>query len=247
MYDLSILVEGFPGKSPTHGGLGWSTIALLQNETQSIIIDGGAFGVRGVLQAKLAEKGLSRHDITHVLLTHSHWDHAVNWTMFPNAEIILGRVDLEWALDEPPGGWHVAELYIKELNQSKQLRTVQHLDEVLPGITVHQVAGHTPGHVAYVLDETNRRVIFAGDAAKNKAELLTQEVDMTLDAQLSAQSIQYLWNLWEQRQGCLMVPGHDLPMILEAGVPKYVTERHAVLTAWFGETLAEETNFNLQK
>ncbi|HEY4383787.1 MAG TPA: MBL fold metallo-hydrolase, partial [Ktedonobacteraceae bacterium] len=111
MYDLSILVEGFPGKSPTHGGLGWSTIALLQNETQSIIVDGGAFGVRGVLLAKLAEKGLSRHDITHVLLTHSHWDHAVNWTLFPNAEITLGRVDLEWALNEPPGGWHVAELY----------------------------------------------------------------------------------------------------------------------------------------
>jgi glyoxylase-like metal-dependent hydrolase (beta-lactamase superfamily II) len=170
----------------------------------------------------------------------------VNWTLFPNAEIILGRIDLEWALKEPPGGWQVPELYIRELNQSSQLRTVNHLDEVLPGITVHQVAGHTPGHVAYILKEADKDIIFAGDAAKNRAELLSKQVDMTLNAQVSEQSLRYLWGLWEQRPGNLMVPGHDLPMILDAGEPKYITERHAVLTAWFGETLDQQTTFTLQ-
>jgi glyoxylase-like metal-dependent hydrolase (beta-lactamase superfamily II) len=247
MYDLSILVEGFPGRSPTHGGLGWSTIGLLQDDTHSIIVDGGSFGIRDILLSKLAEKGLSRQDITHVLLTHAHWDHSVNWTLFPNAEIIIGRIDLEWALNEPPGGWQVPELYIKELSQSNQLRTVQHLEEVLPGITVHHVAGHSPGHVAFILEEADKCIIFAGDAAKNRTELLSKQADMTLDARLSEQSIRYLWNIWEQRQGSLMVPGHDLPMILDAGIPKYITERHAILTAWFGETLDEETKFNLHK
>ena len=39
MYRLDILVQGFPGKAICHGGLGWSTIALLRSADRKILID----------------------------------------------------------------------------------------------------------------------------------------------------------------------------------------------------------------
>ena len=30
MYAIDVLIQGYPGKSLCHGGLGWSTIALLR-------------------------------------------------------------------------------------------------------------------------------------------------------------------------------------------------------------------------
>jgi len=39
---------------------------------------------------------------------------------------------------------------------------------------------------------------------------------MTYDAKVSAASIDKIWQLWRARQGTILVPGHDLPMTLEA-------------------------------
>ena len=39
MYELDVLVQSYPGKSVCHGGLGWSTIALLRDEGRVILMD----------------------------------------------------------------------------------------------------------------------------------------------------------------------------------------------------------------
>jgi N-acyl homoserine lactone hydrolase len=245
MYELSIFVQGFPGTSSTHGGLGWSTIALLSKDNQHILVDGGAFGVRPILLRKLGEKGLRPEDISTVLLTHTHWDHAVNWTLFPDAEIVIGLIDLEWALRQPTGQSHIAELYIKELSRSPQLRVIEHLEEILPGITAHQVAGHTPGHIAFFVDNGETDIVFSADAAKNRAELMSHNVNMTLDEKASLESIAYLWELWKRKPGTIMVPGHDIPMVLENSEPKYIAKREGTIEAWFGKDLKEMTTISL--
>ena len=247
MFDVDFLVQGYPGTSSTHGGLGWSTIALLSYADQKIIVDGGSFGVRKLLLQKLAERGVKPEDISMVLLTHSHWDHSVNWTLFPNATIVLSRVDMEWAIQEPPGGWHVPELYIRDLAKSSQLRLIEHEEEIVPGIAAHLVAGHTPGHVAFYVQDEIHDWVFAGDAAKNKAELLSHTVDMTIDEQASRASISYLWTLWTQRPGTVFVPGHDLPMILKEGKPEYIGTREARIEAWFGQDLTDVTRISLDQ
>ena len=43
-YEIDILVQGFPGKSVCHGGLGWSTIPLLRGKGRTAILDGGPLG-----------------------------------------------------------------------------------------------------------------------------------------------------------------------------------------------------------
>ncbi len=69
---IDILVTGYPGKSVCHGGLGWSTIALLRGADRVALIDVGAFAQRTLLIEGLARNGLHPADVTDVVLTHAH-------------------------------------------------------------------------------------------------------------------------------------------------------------------------------
>ena len=244
-YDIDIVVQGFPGKSVCHGGLGWSTVVLLRAQDRIALIDTGGFSMRTMLIKRLAERGLKPADITDLLLTHSHHDHSVNCTMFPNARIVIGAGELAWSLKVPWGETPVPELYMRELNSWPTLHTAAEGEEVFPGITAHLAPGHTPGHLVFVLNAPARDVIFAGDAAKNRAELVSGTTDMTYDAAISKASIDAIWALWRRRPGNIVVPGHDVPMVLENGNPKYIDKREAAISAWFGDDMETTTLFKL--
>ena len=194
-YEIEIAVQGYPGKSVCHGGLGWSTIALLRGHGRVALIDTGAFGQRNLIQARLAAHGLTPADVTDVLLTHSHWDHSINWVMFPKAKIYIDGGELAWSLAEPWGTTPVPELYVRELDRSAQTVRIAPGASTIPGIQVHSAPGHTPGHVFFVLRGEKRDVIFTGDAAKNRAEILSRSADMTYDQNVSRQSIEAIWEI----------------------------------------------------
>jgi glyoxylase-like metal-dependent hydrolase (beta-lactamase superfamily II) len=244
-YDIDIVVQGFPGKSVCHGGLGWSTVALLRAHGRLVLIDAGSFGMRTMLMKRLADRGLKPADITDLLLTHSHHDHSVNWTLFSHARIVIGAHELDWSLREPWGETPVPELYVRELKSWPTLHTVAEGEEVFPGITAHLAPGHTPGHLIFVLRTAERDVIFTGDAAKNRAELVSGTTDMTYDAAVSKASIDSIWTLWRKRPGNIVVPGHDVPMVLEKGQTKYIDKREAAVSAWFGDDMETTTLFEL--
>lgn len=51
--DLDLVVCGFPGKSACHGGLGWSTVAMLRQGDRVALVDAGNFGMRKLLIEQL--------------------------------------------------------------------------------------------------------------------------------------------------------------------------------------------------
>jgi glyoxylase-like metal-dependent hydrolase (beta-lactamase superfamily II) len=212
-YDIDIVVQGFPGKTVCHGGLGWSTIALIRGHGRLALVDTGGFGVRRLLIDELAKRGLKPADVTDLLITHAHHDHCINWTLFGRSRIVIGAHELAWAAKEPWGETPVPELYVRELQGWPTVHQAADGGEVLPGITAHIAGGHTPGHLIYVLTGSEHDVIFTGDAAKNRAELLTGKADMTYDAAVTAASIATIWTLWRRRPGNIVVPGHDIPMV----------------------------------
>jgi N-acyl homoserine lactone hydrolase len=249
-YEIDIVVQGYPGKSVCHGGLGWSTIALIRGrgrDTERLaLIDGGSFGMRRTLIERLGERGLAPRDVTDMLLTHSHHDHSVNWTLFSGARIVIGAQELDWSLTVPWGETPVAELYMKELKGWPTLHAARDGEEILPGLTAHIAGGHTPGHLIYVLRGTDRNAIFTGDAAKNRAELLSGTADMSYDPAITASSIEMIWKLWRSRPGNILVPGHDLPMMLEQdGTTRYIGEREAAIRSWFGDSIEQTTLIEL--
>jgi N-acyl homoserine lactone hydrolase len=244
-YEIDILLTGYPGKSVCHGGLGWSTIALLRGAGRIALVDCGTFGMRKLILDRLAQLGLKREEVTDVLLTHSHHDHAINWVMFPEAKVTIGGSELDWAVEQPLGLTPVAEFYMTELQRSPRLRRAAEGEEVLPGITAHVTPGHTPGSLVYVLAGAEREVVFTGDAAKNRAELLVRDADLTIDRGASRRSFDRIWGLWTRRPNTLLVPGHDVPMVLEEGRPAYIGKREAAITAWFADDLEKTTLFEL--
>jgi N-acyl homoserine lactone hydrolase len=244
-YDIDIVVQGYPGRSVCHGGLGWSSIVLLRGHGRVGLVDVGAFGMRKMLIERLEQRGLKPRDVTDVLLTHSHWDHAVNWTLFSKSRIVIGAHELDWSLKEPWGETPVAELYMKELERWPTLHAARDGEEVFPNVTVHVKPGHTPGSLVYFLEGQEYGVVFTGDAAKNRAELLSRAADLSYDQKLSSASIEGIWEMWRRRPGTILVPGHDVPMVLEDGEPRYIDKREAGVRAWFDTTLEKTTVFQL--
>jgi N-acyl homoserine lactone hydrolase len=245
-FDIEILVQGFPGKSVCHGGLGWSTVVLLRGEGRIVLIDTGSFNMRRLIVNQLERHHLSPTDITDVLLTHAHYDHSINWIMFANARIVIGAEELSWAMAQPFGDPLVPELYIRDLALSPRAQTVRDGEQVFPGMTAHVAPGHTPGHLIFVLSSLAGDVIFTGDAAKNRAELISGIADMTMNKDASVASIARIWQLWRQRPDTILVPGHDVPMVLENQRPTYIEARRAGITAWFDDNLEQTTLFELK-
>ena len=52
-YDIDVVIQGFPGKSVCHGGLGWSSVVLLRGHGRVALIDTGSFGMRRLLIERL--------------------------------------------------------------------------------------------------------------------------------------------------------------------------------------------------
>lgn len=244
-YSIDILVHGYPGRSVCHGSLGWSTIVLLRGHGKVALIDVGAFNIRHILQDKLKALDLAPEDVTDVILTHSHYDHSINWTLFAQANIHISGPELDWSLKAPWGKTPVPELYVKELATWNTLNRITGGVEVIPGLKAYDAPGHTPGHLVFVLTGRDHDVVFTGDAAKNRAELLSRSADMSLNVQDSATTIGLIWTLWSARPGSVLVPGHDLPMVLDQGTPVYLGKRQAGIRAWFSETLDKTTEFSI--
>jgi len=246
MYQVDVLVQGYPGKAVCHGGLGWSTIALLRGASRTILVDVGAFGVRRELLTQLRKRGVEPEAITDVVLTHAHYDHSVNFTLFPAAAVWIGAEELAWAEQQPPGFNPLPELYVRELSTSSRVRRIAADSEFIAGIRAVAAPGHTPGSLLFYLSASETPVLFTGDAAKNRAELLTRDVDATADRAASRQTIESIWRLWSARPGTILIPGHDLSMQLdEAGQPVYIGERRAAIAAWFDESIELTTVVDL--
>ena len=246
MYRIDVLVQGFPGKAVCHGGLGWSTIALLRSDRHTILVDVGAFGIRGPLEAQLKAAGVSPRDVTDVVLTHAHYDHSINYVLFDRATVWIGAKEMEWAAAQPPGFDPLPELYVQALAADPRVKRIREGDEFLPGITAFDAPGHTPGSLVFHLTANEVPVIFTGDAAKNRAELLSLKVDMSLDEAASTHSIEKIWALWRKVPGTIVIPGHDLSMRLdERARPVYIGERKAGISTWFGETMEDTTVFDI--
>lgn len=244
-YEVNTITDGFPGRSTRHGGLGWCTVTLLRSEDHVVVVDTGTMSMRPVILQRLEALGVDPNDVTDLLLTHSHHDHSINWVAFRNARVVIGRTELAWSLEQQAGRTMVPELYMQALRDSARLHPTTDGQEVAPGIFSRATPGHTPGHMTYVVEGPEHDVLLAGDAVKNRAELISRCADMTCCPRDSAVSFDAVWSWWSWRTGSVLIPGHDLPLILDGGVCRYLGSRSAAISAWFGDDLASRTIIDL--
>lgn len=242
---VDVLVQGYPGKSKEQGGLGWSTIALARGHGRIVLLDTGRVGARKRLFDQLGALDITRDDVTDVLVTHLHYDHAENWQCFPNALIHAPGAEMDYALAQPIGAPLWPDYALRALADCPRLRRIGEGPTGLPGIACFEAPGHSPHHLVFVL-EGAPRVIFSADVAKNRAELATAKADMSMDPAVHARSIARLLTEWRAQPGTVLLVGHDLPMVLDrAGRPQAQGSQHNAIDAWLGATLDDVTHFPL--
>ncbi|HEY8731166.1 MAG TPA: N-acyl homoserine lactonase family protein, partial [Candidatus Limnocylindria bacterium] len=121
--------------------------------------------------SRLAALGVKPDDVTVIVNSHLHFDHAGNNRAFPNATFIVQGEHLAYAKGRP----NFPAIYwddpaLRYLPASGRAR-------VAAGIEVVPTPGHAPGHQSLVVDlaETGR-VVLCGDAAFTRANLERGEI-----------------------------------------------------------------------
>ncbi|MFF8031636.1 MULTISPECIES: N-acyl homoserine lactonase family protein [unclassified Streptomyces] len=119
----------------------------------------------------LADLGVAARDIEDVVITHMHYDHAGNLDRFPHARIHLQEEELRFCTG-PAMRHHAVRKPFEPVNVQTAVQglfedqLVLHRGEaeILPGVTVHPVPGHTPGTQVVRVPTARGWVVLASDA-----------------------------------------------------------------------------------
>jgi glyoxylase-like metal-dependent hydrolase (beta-lactamase superfamily II) len=125
------------------------------------------------LVAELAEAGLTTDSITDVVLTHLHFDHTggavrdVDGALaptFPKARVWVQEQQWRWAHD--PTERDRASFRLDDfavLESGDRLQLVDGITEIIPGIKVVPISGHTPGQQMVEFHTEDGVLVYCGD------------------------------------------------------------------------------------
>ena len=206
MPTIDVLLGGFFGRS-SRGFLGWSAIYLVTTSSgRRLIFDTGGYNERGTIPKLLEEHGIGVAAIDFVVLSHLHFDHAVNWDLFPNADLVVHEKEIAHARagDDPAVLRHQSPALLA----NNHLHLIREESSILEnGVRLFHVPGHTPGAIALTIEDS----VLSGDALKSRWDLRGQLTD-TWNDELALQSIQKIAGL-----GNRIYPGHDVALERRGG------------------------------
>lgn len=164
--------------------------------------------------------GIQPERIDTVITTHLHWDHAGNVSKFPNARFHAQACEMDHAFG--PCMCHALMRRPYDVEQACDFARLLYADrlvihdgdrEILPGITVRHMPGHTPGLQAVTVETACGTVVLASDAA-HFYENLTARAPFPLvtDTRAYLESLARLERLAGHRDR--IVPGHDPEVML---------------------------------
>ena len=209
LYPLEKLVKGeVKGKLVP---IAWMFYAL-KTDKDVILIDVGFsnekeakhFGLTFLpYQPELAALGITTESVTKIVLTHTHSDHAANVPLYPNATVIVNQREKE-------------SVFLKSVG-SERLITFDQSYQVIPGMHVHLVGGHTKGSSCVDLKVGEMRYILAGDECylpENLDKLIPVGSCVDADANLNFLKM-------ANKSGAEILSFHD-PAIVKSGCVRQI-------------------------
>ena len=197
---------------------------VLRDETQTILVDTGYDGEEAVNRDRpirmnpveaLAPLGIKPDEITTLIVTHLHYDHAGGLDLFPNATLHMQATEMAYAtgpcmchdvLKMPFTAEHICSA-VKRLYSGK----VVFYDgeaQVADGVTVHCIGGHSRGLQAVRVRTEAGWLVLASDAAHFWENVRARKpFPIVVDLQNMLDGFSTLERLASHPD--LIIPGHD--------------------------------------
>lgn len=154
---------------------------LIETGEAKVLVDVGSgnrwFDTTGRLVENLDAAGVGIDEITHVVITHAHPDHIwgirddFDEPLFPQAEYIMGEAEHDyWRQDglvdrvSPEEQQFVVGAVNSIMADGVEWTLVGEGHEVVPGVSLVNTPGHTPGHMSLRLDSGDKSLLALGDA-----------------------------------------------------------------------------------
>ena len=181
--------------------------------------------------AALAPLGLRAQDITTLIVTHLHYDHAGGLHLFPNATLHMQAAEMAFAtgpcmchdvLRMPFTAEHVCEA-VKRLYSGK-LIFHDGDGQVADGVTVHCIGGHSRGLQCVRVRTSAGWLVLASDAAHYYENFEARKpFPIVVDLQNMMDGYDTLYRLASAPE--LIIPGHD-PLVRQhfpPGIAEHIT------------------------
>lgn len=159
--DTSLLVGASDSLKEEYFPAGKMPSQILAFWVNGVLYDAGLRD--GHIVSRLAENGIAPESVKTILITHLHMDHfgglldSEGKATFPNAEVYVSKPEYDYWVNELKN-----ENVINALNPYKVIQFAFG-DEVVTGVRAIETAGHTPGHVSYLVEADGEKLIIAGD------------------------------------------------------------------------------------
>lgn len=223
---LSYLVLDAPAKDTVNAV--FMVWLIKGNNGKNILVDAGFLS--DVTEAKdydvknyirpdsiLSRVGLQAKDITDIILTHPHWDHADGVDLFPNAQVWIQKEDYNYCVGAAwqKGGnpdFNKRDIRkLMELNLSGKLTLVDGDDkEIIPGIKVYTGSRHTFNSQYILVKSGTDKIILASDNVYtyyNLQHLKSAPANATFDTTAYAKEMVRMKTLVSNIK--FIIPGHD--------------------------------------
>ena len=173
---------------------------LINDGRQRILVDAGAgsFGPNtGKLLSNLSGLGVAADDIDILVLTHIHPDHvggaldSDDRRAFPNARYVCSKTEWEfWSIDPDLSSLALPDEFKAMLlscaerlvpNLESKIDFVAADEEIIPGIQVMDLAGHTPGQIGLRVDSNGHTLFAVADAIVHPVHVQHPEWNTAVD------------------------------------------------------------------